>query len=204
MGDWSEPDYRVGFKEKWRRRAESFRAWRRGKKGSSRSDPEKHVSPDPSLGSENPAEDEKKTCTSPALLCSSTGDPPAAWESSNPHEIELDSPFPLDLPMTSIAHHVPEEPHSCTGGFDRNHPTTKAPSNVKKFGSSHGFFGTLWAILGVIVSPVVISVFLALVIALVSPLKALFVEDVEGWSGSRVPNAPNGKPILAFVQEVCR
>lgn len=49
-----------------------------------------------------------------------------------------------------------------------------------------------------ILNPVSISLFFALPIALISPLKALFV-NVDNWTGTRIPNGPDGKPPLAFV-----
>lgn len=49
-----------------------------------------------------------------------------------------------------------------------------------------------------ILNPVSISLFFALPIALISPLKALFVV-VDNWTGTRIPNGPDGKPPLAFV-----
>jgi len=47
-------------------------------------------------------------------------------------------------------------------------------------------------------NPVSISLFIALPIALVTPLKALFVV-VEDWTGTRIPNGPDGKPPLSFI-----
>lgn len=49
-----------------------------------------------------------------------------------------------------------------------------------------------------ILNPVSISLFFALPIALISPLKALFVV-VDNWTGTRIPNGPDGKPPLAFI-----
>jgi hypothetical protein len=55
----------------------------------------------------------------------------------------------------------------------------------------------LTGIIGIL-NPVSISLFFALPIALISPLKALFVV-VDNWTGTRIPNGPDGKPPLAFV-----
>lgn len=46
--------------------------------------------------------------------------------------------------------------------------------------------------------PTTIALVSALPCALIQPLKALFT-PVDGWTGTRVPNAPDDKPPLAFV-----
>ena len=56
----------------------------------------------------------------------------------------------------------------------------------------------IWNSIKLILSPVSISLFVALPIALVTPLKALFT-NVEGWTGGKMPNGPDGKPPLAFL-----
>lgn len=50
-------------------------------------------------------------------------------------------------------------------------------------------------------SPPTIGVLVSLVFALVPPLKALMV-PVEGWSGVRIGNAPDGGAPLAFLYDV--
>lgn len=50
-------------------------------------------------------------------------------------------------------------------------------------------------------SPPTISVLVSLLVALVQPIKALFV-PVEGWSGSKIGNAPDGGAPLAFLYDV--
>ncbi len=50
-------------------------------------------------------------------------------------------------------------------------------------------------------TPVTISLFFSLPIALVHPLKALFT-DVDGWTGLKMPNGPDGRPPLAFLLDV--
>lgn len=58
-------------------------------------------------------------------------------------------------------------------------------------------------ILKLILTPPSISLFLALPISLVQPLKALFVH-VDGWTGGRIPNSPDGKPPLSWLLDVSR
>lgn len=50
-------------------------------------------------------------------------------------------------------------------------------------------------------TPVTISLFFSLPIALVHPLKALFT-FVDGWTGTKMPNGPDGRPPLAFLLDV--
>lgn len=92
---------------------------------------------------------------------------------------------------------------SCTNG-EHNHdpakagfhqPITPAPSThkipwTKKFIS---FIRDL-------ATPVSIAILIAIPCGIISPLKALFV-PVTGWTGDRVPNAPDGNPPLAFIIE---
>jgi hypothetical protein len=49
-------------------------------------------------------------------------------------------------------------------------------------------------------TPVSISIAIAIPCGIISPLKALFVQ-VDGWSGTRVPFAPDGNPPLAFITD---
>lgn len=56
-------------------------------------------------------------------------------------------------------------------------------------------------ILRTLATPATLSVILAIPVSLVSPLKALFVH-VDGWTGGRMPNAPDGNPPLSFLLDV--
>jgi hypothetical protein len=51
-----------------------------------------------------------------------------------------------------------------------------------------------------LVTPVSCAILVAIPCAIVQPLKALFV-IVPGWSQTRIPFAPDGRPPLAFVME---
>ena len=48
------------------------------------------------------------------------------------------------------------------------------------------------------ITPVTIAILVAVPCSLVLPLKALFT-PVDGWTGTRIPNAPNGDPPLGFI-----
>ena len=62
-------------------------------------------------------------------------------------------------------------------------------------------YHALKAILLSLCTPITGTLVLAIVFSLVSPLKALFVPDVPGWSGTRIRLAPDGRPPLAFIQD---
>lgn len=48
--------------------------------------------------------------------------------------------------------------------------------------------------------PTTIALVIALPCALVLPLKSLFT-TVDGWTGVKMPNAPDDKPPLSFILE---
>jgi hypothetical protein len=50
------------------------------------------------------------------------------------------------------------------------------------------------------ITPVSMSIILGVVCSVVLPLKALFV-PVDGWTGTRIPNAPNDEPPLSFITD---
>lgn len=54
--------------------------------------------------------------------------------------------------------------------------------------------------LSFVTTPVTVAIILGLPCAIASPLKSLFV-NVEGWTGTRMPNGPDGKPPLAFIMD---
>lgn len=56
-------------------------------------------------------------------------------------------------------------------------------------------------IIKLILTPPSISLFLALPISLVQPAKAMFVH-VDGWTGGKMPNGPDGKPPLSWLLDV--
>ncbi|KAK9896043.1 auxin efflux carrier [Cystobasidium minutum MCA 4210] len=56
---------------------------------------------------------------------------------------------------------------------------------------------SIWMAIRPMLTPATMGVIFSIPIALVQPLKALFVE-VPGWTGMAIRNAPDGKPPLAF------
>ncbi|GHJ84613.1 hypothetical protein NliqN6_1015 [Naganishia liquefaciens] len=88
-----------------------------------------------------------------------------------------------------------------------NHPASEHSPQAK--GGSASWYRTPLNILKLTLTPPSISLFFALPISLVQPLKALFV-NVEGWSGGRIPFSPDGKPPLnwlldtaSFLGQIC-
>lgn len=96
------------------------------------------------------------------------------------------SPSPSPLPTTTLP---------------PTFPSPALPTPAEKAGPVTILSGMRAAAMS-IVSPITISLVLALIIALIPPIKALFVPGVEGWSGTKIRMAPDGRPALAFVQEV--
>jgi hypothetical protein len=60
---------------------------------------------------------------------------------------------------------------------------------------------SIWMAIRPMLTPATMGVIFSIPIALVQPLKALFVE-VPGWTGTLIHNAPDGKPPLAFFFDV--
>lgn len=115
---------------------------------------------------------------------------------------------------------VPKIRDSHEGGFRRgpdaaetSPPTTKDAPSPNSAAQDHcedsqhtkperaAWYRTPLNILKLTLTPPSISLFLALPISLVQPLKALFV-NVEGWSGGRIPYSPDGKPPLSWLLDV--
>jgi hypothetical protein len=48
--------------------------------------------------------------------------------------------------------------------------------------------------------PISFAVIVSIPCALIPPLRALFTHT-DGWTGTRMPNAPDGKPPLSFILE---
>ena len=97
-----------------------------------------------------------------------------------PPTAPLDPPSVIDPSLDNRAFHEPPTPAPSIH-------TTSIWQKVKNIAS--GFL-----------MPTTIALTVALPCALVQPLKALFTE-VDGWSGGRMPNAPDDKPPLSFILE---
>ena len=60
------------------------------------------------------------------------------------------------------------------------------------------FLNQLSIFLRGMIMPVSVAVVVGIPCSIVLPLKSLFVET-PGWTGTRMPNAPDGKPPLSFI-----
>ena len=106
----------------------------------------------------------------------------------------------LNLPCPSSSSPVPGMPTpllpvcSCHGNaYSFHQPATPVPS----VHTSTVFSRVLGFLRGMLI-PVSLAVIIGIPCAIVLPLKALFVET-PGWTGTRMPNAPDGNPPLSFI-----
>ncbi|WRT64564.1 uncharacterized protein IL334_001496 [Kwoniella shivajii] len=82
--------------------------------------------------------------------------------------------------------------------YNYHHPATPAPSihaakpPLKK---------KIMKYVNPFLSPFMAAIILGIICSTVQPIKALFVTGVPGWSGTRIPNAPNDEPPLAFIMD---
>lgn len=76
-----------------------------------------------------------------------------------------------------------------------HHPVTPAPSIHKPSWGQR-----LLKLAREFVMPLTVAIILGIICSVISPIKALFV-PVDGWSGTRIPYAPDGKPPLSFITD---
>lgn len=76
-------------------------------------------------------------------------------------------------------------------------PSTIALSRSRKL--SHRALARTRTVVNQLLTPQAISILVAFPVALITPLKALFVEVAN----SPIPNAPDGQPPLAFILDTC-
>ncbi|KAL7412069.1 membrane transport protein-domain-containing protein [Mrakia frigida] len=117
--------------------------------------------------------------------------PPPATTPSNGSHISLNrsrSPSSRNPPPSSTSPPYPNpRPSSPIGKLPM---TTLGAVNIG-----------LKAALSCLLTPITLSLLIALICALIPPIKALFVLNVDGWSGTKIKLAPDGRPALAFIQE---
>lgn len=83
-----------------------------------------------------------------------------------------------------------------TGQAYSYHKPTSPKASIKKPSIIKRIVNVLKSFL----MPVSMAVMIALPCALIPPLRALFTRT-DGWTGTRMPNAPDGKPPLSFILE---
>lgn len=100
---------------------------------------------------------------------------------------------PATQPTTRVSSYAGDEPKQAPAlSSSQSLVPTDPPRSFRRriFASAKTFFAAL-------ISPPSITIILAFPIALVTPLKALFVPVPN----SPIPNAPDGQPPLAFIQD---
>ncbi|GFZ47960.1 hypothetical protein JCM24511_05707 [Saitozyma sp. JCM 24511] len=126
--------------------------------------------------------------------------------------LESTRPIPSTAPLDAVDLNAPCGPTSsaaaATGGasllpvcsnhgqaYSFHQPVTPVPS-IHKPPISRRILSIALGFL----TPVSMSIILGVVCSVVLPLKALFV-PVDGWTGTRIPNAPNDEPPLSFITD---
>jgi len=97
-------------------------------------------------------------------------------------QADFDRPAPL-LPVCSHLDRV----------YSFHQPASQSPSVY-----SRTLLQSLVSLLPGLLMPVSIAVIIGVPCAIVLPLKALFIET-PGWTGTRMPNAPDGNAPLSFI-----
>lgn len=79
--------------------------------------------------------------------------------------------------------------------YQYHHPVTPAPSVHKPSWSQR-----LLKLAREFVMPLTVAIIMGIICSVIPPVKALFV-TVDGWSGTRIPYAPDGNPPLSFITD---
>ncbi|AAW46043.1 hypothetical protein CNBJ0750 [Cryptococcus deneoformans B-3501A] len=79
--------------------------------------------------------------------------------------------------------------------YQYHHPVTPAPSVHKPSWSQR-----LLKLAREFVMPLTVAIIMGIICSVIPPIKALFV-TVDGWSGTRIPYAPDGNPPLSFITD---
>ena len=101
-------------------------------------------------------------------------------------------PGPSLLPTTSNSAGSVVGPTK--GQYGYHEPATPVPSTHPK---PH-LAKRILSLAANFVTPATIAVLISVPISVIQPLRALFT-DTENWTGSRMPNAPDGRPPLGFI-----
>lgn len=83
--------------------------------------------------------------------------------------------------------------------YPYHQPATPVPSTHGK----RSLFRRILSLVANFVTPATIAVFISVPISVIQPLRALFT-DTENWTGTRMPNAPDGNPPLGFLLDSAR
>jgi hypothetical protein len=118
--------------------------------------------------------------------------------SSFTSQLERTRSIPATAPVDAIDSNRPSAGPSC----DHDHPQAGYHQPITPVPSVQKTPWTKKIVIFIkgLATPVSISIAIAIPCGIISPLKALFVQ-VDGWSGTRVPFAPDGNPPLAFITD---
>ena len=94
----------------------------------------------------------------------------------------------------------PTAPLDATGQENTTHRTYHEPPTPAPSVHKASIWQKVHSLASGFLMPTTIALVVALPCALIQPLKALFTQ-VDGWTGGRIPNAPDDKPPLSFVLE---
>ncbi|KAL7411983.1 auxin efflux carrier [Mrakia frigida] len=139
--------------------------------------------------------------TMPSFLPTFHSSSSSSSSSSNPSPNSPSRTIP-----STVAHQLPP-PHDSESNLPPSSPEPQTPTKALTSTpppSEKGprtILGGMKAAAESIFTPITLSLLAAIIIALVPPLKALFVPNVEGWTGTKIKLAPDGRPALAFIQE---
>ncbi|WWC86684.1 uncharacterized protein L201_001561 [Kwoniella dendrophila CBS 6074] len=114
--------------------------------------------------------------------------------------METTRPIPPTAPFEASGIAEPCKDHSSSNNNELNnyhHPIEPEPlSNTPK----KSLTSRIWKILEPFFSPFLLAIIAGVVCSVIQPIKALFV-NVDGWSVTRIPNAPNDEPPLSFIMD---
>ncbi|OCF33836.1 membrane protein [Kwoniella heveanensis BCC8398] len=82
--------------------------------------------------------------------------------------------------------------------YNYHHPMTPAPSLTDK---KKPLSKRLWPLVEPFLSPFMAAIVMGILCSTIKPVKALFVNTVDGYSGTVIPFAPDGNPPLSFIAD---
>lgn len=133
------------------------------------------------------------------LWCPSTDDK-GQWLHASPRESEERSNNRKRLavlPTHPNPCHLKSRPEESTsGGLSETSLSRDAPTGTQRRGRKRLYHLCLRVLRGVPIATW--AVVLGIMFSLIQPLKALLTETTE-WTGTRMPNAPDGNPPLSFL-----
>lgn len=136
----------------------------------------------------SPKPDVKKVASKPLTLTTSlTRHPSAAEVESVLGETSSSSGAPANARLNRVLDPIPaSRPHSPSRSRPHSNHSRLSTQTHHSHEPHKGVLASIWSIVNSFFTPITTTLIISLICALVSPLKALFVDNVEGWSGTRV------------------